>query len=772
MTRRVLLIALALVVVIGLLAPRLSVNRLRPRIEKALEASLGRPVHIGDVHLSLFAGPGFTLDNVLIEDDPRFGIEPFAHVDSITARLKLTSLLSGRLAFANLRLLSSGSTSFNFVKTEAAGWNIQPFVERANRPAVPDIQIGAGRLNFKFGDTKSVFYIRTADLDIYPSQKGDIVIRFSGAPARTDRTAQGFGLLTGRGSLHSSGGEDRLNMSVGMERTSLSELITLFDARDIGVNGFVTARAKLSGPLDKIDVTGDANLTEIHRWDMTPVKGGGWTLNLGGTLDLRGHELSVETAAVENKKPPVQVKFRLSDYLGSARWAASLVLRDLPAASTLELGRNLGVEFPSDIQVGGAINGVLGYSKTDGLQGELALDKAALKSAKGGSVEFGEAHLRVTNKRLDLEPVDVRTDSGQTAGIEGHYTLDSGALGVRIATRQMNLAELHSGVGRLLAPSALPLMDSLRQGSWRGWLEFERKNGEAASWSGEYDLQNVVADLPGLAAPLRIATAAVQIDAGQVHIVRLRGHAGEMSVEGEYRYQAGAARAHRMKLTIPEAGLADLEKLFLPTLTRQEGFLARAFRFRRAPSPAWLENRRIEGLVTVKNLRNGDALLGEFRARLSWTGSAVRFSNVELAHQDMEAAGRIQLDLTSPAPAWRIAGHFAEVDYRGGKLDFDGDLETAGLGLDLLLNAHGEGTFSARAVQLGPDADLREIAGSYRLKSGLGAPRLQLWNLQALQGPDTLTGQGASQADGRLVLDLESGRRQVHLTGTLLPLHN
>src|SRR5260370_22396069 len=158
----------------------------------------------------------------------------------------------------------------------------------------------------------------------------------------------------------------------------------------------------------------------------------------------------------------------------------------------------------------------------------------------------------------------------------------------------MNLAELHSGVGRLLAPSALPLMDSLRQGSWRGWLELEHKNGEAASWSGEYELQNVVADLPGLASPLRIALAAVQIDAGQVHIQRLRGHAGEMIVEeGEYRYQAGAARAHRMKLTIPEADLADLEKLFLPTLTRQEGFLARTFRFRRAPAPAWLENRRL-----------------------------------------------------------------------------------------------------------------------------------------------------------------------------------
>src|SRR5258708_7212533 len=261
----------------------------------------------------------------------------------------------------------------------------------------------------------------------------------------------------------------------------------------------------------------------------------------------------------------------------------------------------------------------------------------------------------------------------------------------------------------------------------------------------------LVADLPGRAAPLRTASAAVQIDSGQVHIVRLRGHAGDMSVEGEYRYQAGAARAHRMKLTIPEADLADLEKLFLPTLTRQEGLLARTFRFRSAPAPAWLENRRIEGLVTVGTLRNGDASLGELHARLSWNGSLVRFSNVELAHQDMEAAGKLQLDLTGPAPAWRMSGHFADVDYRGGKLDFDGDLETAGLGLDLLLNAHGEGTFSARAVQFGPDADLREIAGSYRLKSGLGAPRLQLWNLQQLQGPDTLTGQASSQSDRPLV---------------------
>src|SRR5690242_20747529 len=84
---------------------------------------------------------------------------------------------------------------------QSGPWNIQPLLDRtsnsnaAHAHSVPDIQIFDGRLNFKFGDTKSVFYISGADVDIYPNADGDVVIRFSGAPARTDRGSQAFGLL-------------------------------------------------------------------------------------------------------------------------------------------------------------------------------------------------------------------------------------------------------------------------------------------------------------------------------------------------------------------------------------------------------------------------------------------------------------------------------------------------------------------------------------------------------------------------------------------------
>ena len=66
---------------------------------------------------------------------------------------------------------------------------------------------------------------------------------------------------------------------------------------------------------------------------------------------------------------------------------------------------------------------------------------------------------------------------------------------------------------------------------------------------------------------------------------------------------------------------------------------------------------------------------------------------------------------------------------------------------------------------------MRAVSGSYRVALANGLPRLLLSNVQVSQGADILVGQGSSQPDGHLVLELTSGRRQVRLTGMLLPLH-
>src|SRR5579871_1094263 len=366
--RRALWIGLAIVIVVGILAPYLDANRMSPRIQAALETAFNRPVQVGEVHLNLFTGPGFTVKDVVIGDDPAAGVEPFAHVEFMQARVRWLSLLRGRLAFSSLRM---DTPSVNLVRTQASAWNIQQLIDRTSgltsgsigSPAareLPDMQIRDGRLNFKFGDTKSVFYISAADIDVYPNETGDFVIRFSGSPARTDRGSQNFGELSARGMLHSfSNGEAQLNMGLRLERTAISEVARLLNGRDLGVHGFAVANARFAGPLSKLEITGDLNITDIHRWDLMPPKGEGWTLNYRGQLDMHSHQLDVETVAAEGQIVPVSVKLRVADYLASPKWAASLAFRDLPAASLVETARHMGAPFLPGVPVEGRVNGVI-----------------------------------------------------------------------------------------------------------------------------------------------------------------------------------------------------------------------------------------------------------------------------------------------------------------------------------------------------------------------------------------------------------------------------
>jgi AsmA protein len=773
--RRALWIALVAVVAIGLIAPKLDADRLRPRIQAALEAAFNRPVQIEEVHLNLFTGPGFTVTNVLIGDDPAAGIEPFAHVETMQARVRWISLLRGKLAFSSLRM---DSPSVNLVKMPAGPWNIQPLLDHTaginstHAHDVPDIQIRDGRLNFKFGDTKSVFYISAADIDVYPNESGDVVIRFSGAPARTDRGSQNFGELSARGMLHSSSnGEDQLNLGLRLERTAISEMVRLFNGRDMGVHGFAVANARLAGPLSKLEITGDLNITDIHRWDLMPPKGEGWNLNYRGLLNLPAHQLDMETVAGPGQIQPVAVKLRVADYLSAPKWAASITFHDLPAASLVETARHMGAPFPPGVQVDGRVNGVIGYSNPGGMQGELALENASVKSTHEASAEFDSARVLFANNAIVFGPADVTMENGQSAGIDGIYALDNSRAALRITTRQLTIAEVESSAEHVISAPPIPLLENLRQGTWRGSIAFERRDDHPGVWSGQYELQNAVMDIPGMATPIRFSNASVEIKDGLIQINRIRARVGAVTLEGDYRYDPAAGHPHRIRLNIPELQLAELESILMPTLRRNEGFLARTFRLRNEALPKWLVDRQVEGDIHVANLVNGESPIGEIGARLVWDGPTIVLSNLDCRLDDMHAQGKLSLNLAKPSPAYAWAGTIENLEYRNGRLDLEGELETNGIAESLLLNIRSQGMFEGQGIELGPETEVGAITGAYKIAPVSGIPRLVLSNIQVEQGSDTFSGQGSSQPDGHIVLELTSGRKQLRLTGMLLPIH-
>ena len=770
--RAVMVVALV-VLAAGFAAPYVDAGAFRTRIQAALESSLGRPVHFGDVHYSLFTGPGFQVDDVLIDDEPQAGIEPFVHVASLKARIRLASLFGGRLAFSTLRL---DEPSVNLVRPGSDAWNIQPFVARmiaghsGSHEDFPDIEVRSGRLNFKFGDTKSVFYISDADVDVYPRSSGELIVKFEGAPARTDRGARGFGILSGRGTVRvGAGSENQIAMTLEMERTSITELGHLFGTPDSGVHGTVTAQAHLSGPVTHPSITGDLTIEDVHRWDLSrSANGESWTVAWRGAVDLRSQRIEMETESPPNQAAPVEVKLTASDYLSKPKWEVTAALNALPAASLLGTARRMGLPLPEAVTVQGTVNGTLSYSQEQGLAGQLVLADASITVPTVGSARMENAQAAVLDGQVAFGPATVTLDDGQSADILANWDGTAPAVKVDVETRGVSIAQLRSAAATLLGNGSVPLLDAATGGVLRGSLQYEQKGDDPGTWAGEYTVQNTQFDVDGLAVPLRVASASIATGPNELTVTKLRGKAGKIEFDADYRSAAHPGAPARLRLAIGDAGLDELERVLMPSLRRPESLLTR-LRLRRAVAPAWLKERNIDGTVQVKSLAFGDTVLGSVRGRLRWAGTAVAFHDLAWALGDASGTGEMTVGLAGPAPRYQLTGSLEDIAWRDGDLDVEATLETSGVGTDLLSNARMEGTFAARDATVAPEVTFDEISGSYHFAAA-AVPRLTLEKVQARQERDTLTGQGFSQTDGRITLDLTSGRKQIRYIAAGLAL--
>ena len=91
--------------VVGLGAPYVNANPYADRLRGSLSRALGRQVDFrSTVKFSLFKGPGFTVEDVVIHEDPSIGAEPIAYMDSLDIRPSIWSLLGGRFVVDSIGL--------------------------------------------------------------------------------------------------------------------------------------------------------------------------------------------------------------------------------------------------------------------------------------------------------------------------------------------------------------------------------------------------------------------------------------------------------------------------------------------------------------------------------------------------------------------------------------------------------------------------------------------------------------------------------------------
>ena len=749
--KRFLLIVVAALVGIGFAAPHVDVDFMRPRIERAIQRGLGRRVEVRKVYINLFTGPGFTVEDVTIHEDPRAGIEPLLYVQELEARVRLISLFSRKLEFSSLRLHEGSNgekPTMNLVKTDAGPWNFQFLLGSAPlTTSMPAINIRGGRVNFKFGDTKSVFYFSDADLDVSPSYDGSVDVRFSGSPSRTDQPAQTFGHFFMRGKWTGQ----KLDMRVELEPSALEDAARLLDQHGFGLHGLIALDAQISGAPAALDVAGTLRVDDVHRWDLLPKRGGGWSVGYRGSLDLHNERLELASTA----SPQLGLKFRARDFLSTPHWEASAEMNAIPLATLVEVARHMGAPLSERVSVEGSVWGTIGYSESSALGGHVDLREASVTLPEAQPLHFAQAAVAISGRTFSLDTATVTVGENETADLEGSFEMGAG-LDMRIATRGLSVADMRS-----FGLASIPVVEQTPQGTWRGWARYRWTPGETGAWTGEYELQNARISIDGFAAPLRIQSASVSCGAARTTVTRIRARIGEVALTGDYRWEPGAVRPHRFRISIPRIDAAELERIVEPGFTRDRGFFARTLRLGPAPLPEWLAARRADGVVSIDALEIGDTQVRLDTARVLWDGSQIRLAELA-AHADQTAInGELEIDLTSRAPQYRFSGKVRDFAYKGGRLDLDGTFESSGTGLELTSAAHAEGSFRGRSIAFAPDAEFRSVSGCFEILPGM---RMKISCIEASQGADTLTGVGITQADGRLALDLTSRGRQVRYT--------
>lgn len=775
-TRAAFTVAIVLLVC-GFVAPLINAARFSGRIKNALEFSLGRKVDFEQAHFSVFSGPGFSLENVRIGEDPRYGIELFAYVPTLEARLRLDKLLIGRIQFASLRLVDP---SLNLVNRADGNWNVVELMKRLSAPPrlslnlFPALEVSDGRVDFKFGTRKTTLYISESDLSIYPEHSGKIYIRFSGSPARTDRAGMGFGHF--RGSIdwfiNSRAGANQVQAAVTLDPSNLSELATLIQGHDIGIHGTISSQLRVEGLANELKVIGELHLRDVHRWDLLPSSGEDWAVHFGGGLDLLSQQFDLRTLPPRGgQSAPVAIHLRVGNFLTEPVASVVAELKDAPLRDLLPLARRMGVPLPNKADLRGTLNGSLGYSKSNGWRGGLIVSDAQAILQGAPTLRTAAAGVAVDGEQLRFNPAIVETGGGGTLRMSGSYSFADQQTNASFSATDVPLKVLKPLMAAWFdGPPALAAMSA---GNVTGQFGYSRTtedlnsagNPVPALWSGQFNLRDGVLTVPGLAYPLLDTKGRVSFRNSTFEFDRLNATLANRTVRASYRYSLLAKHTEQVRIEFPSADISELEAALGPD-DRTESFWNR-LRFFRRSSPAWLSNRNLEGELRVDHLFSQEKPLGVLTSHFLWQGARLELSDVALRLNQGEVSASGTVDLRSYAPRWHFSANASGFPWSGGMLNAEGEFSSAGAGKDLLRNLTANGTFSGEDLSLSQDDVFENAFGLFAFSFADGWPDLRLSDLHATQAGEEWTGDGATQSDGKLLVNLVHNGRQMHFVRTL-----
>ncbi len=410
---RIALAVIAVLVLVLVVPPLISVSRYKSQITQLISQSLGRPVRLSSVQVRLLPWPGFEISDLSVAEDPAYGAEPVLHANRVTASIRLLALFRGRVEIGKI---SVDEASLNLVRAAPGRWNLDPIFRTAARtgPAsgvhraapLPYLEATNSRINFKNGVEKLPFSLVNADISFWQENPGEWRIRLRGQPARTDVSLylEETGVVRMEASMRraSTLHQMPLHLDLDWRKAQFGQLARLITGSDPGWRGDLTGELHLDGTADAAQITTRLRATGVHRAEFTPAS----PLDFDANCALVYHysRRSLQNLTCDSPLGDGHVHIAGEEPGESEPPHFSIELDRVPVAAGLDALRTLRSGLAPDLDAKGMVSGKIVYAPGAAANAESAqpATPGTNRTAKAASERSGPLTGSLTVEGLAL----------------------------------------------------------------------------------------------------------------------------------------------------------------------------------------------------------------------------------------------------------------------------------------------------------------------------------------------------------------------------------
>lgn len=701
-------VAAVILILLALFLVRPGASRLKSRIIYSISAGVGRPVDIGSVHIQLLPRPGFDLENLVVYDDPSFGAEPILRASEVTAVLRLTSLVRGRLEIARLDLTEP---SLNLARREGGHWNVETLLEHTARiplaptgkakleprPGFPYIEGTSGRINFKNGPEKTPYALTNADFSLWQESENEWGVRLKAQPLRTDMGLNDTGLLQLSGTWHRAEEirDTPLQFSIEWSRAQVGQLTKLVTGRDQGWRGDLQVEVTIKGTPANLQLATTVAVEDFRRYDITSGKALRMVMNCAGEYSAQEHGFR----QIICNAPVGDGLITLTGDTGlpsSHRYSIVMTAEKVPAGGLILLAQRVKKNLPEDLAADGSVQAHLSIQSYGSSSPQVRWD---------GRGEISDLHLSsATNKAefgAETLPFVIFNDSaapGTTRKTSASNKLANPLPdGVRVELGPVAVGAVHSGNGsvrgridrsgykftltgdadiaktlRLARMVGLPALATNAEGSAQAdlqiagnWFAPGNANGHFAvpQITGTARLHNVQIAARNAGAPMEIISADMQLLPDAVHVVRLNAKAAGTSWTGSLDLPRGcgtpdACPVHFV-LNSNHVTLRDVQEWINPGAKKRPWY--RVLGPSSDTHPAWLTGLRATGHISVDRFQVQAVEATHASANVNLENGKLQFAALNADLLDGKHRGEWKVDFSKKPAICVGSGNFSDV---------------------------------------------------------------------------------------------------------------